>query len=70
VRQGTPRDWLHFIVSLLCHDIGYVRGVCLSDGNGRYVSNEQGDLQIVAQVSRKRLVADHTIFISLRGNRA
>ena len=24
----TPREWLHFIVSLLCHDIGYVRGVC------------------------------------------
>jgi hypothetical protein len=22
----TPRDWLHFIISLLCHDIGYVRG--------------------------------------------
>jgi hypothetical protein len=21
----TPRDWLHFIISLLCHDIGYVR---------------------------------------------
>ena len=24
----TPRDWLNFILSLLCHDIGYVRGVC------------------------------------------
>jgi hypothetical protein len=24
----SPRDWLHFIVSLLCHDIGYVRGIC------------------------------------------
>jgi hypothetical protein len=24
----TPRDWLHFMISLLCHDIGYVRGVC------------------------------------------
>jgi hypothetical protein len=46
IREGgvTPRDWLHFIVSLLCHDIGYVRGVCLGDGNGRYLSNEQGDL--------------------------
>jgi hypothetical protein len=22
----TPRDWLHFVISLLCHDIGYVRG--------------------------------------------
>jgi len=40
----TPRDWLHFIVSLLCHDIGYVRGVCRGDGNGRYVYNDKGEL--------------------------
>jgi len=39
----TPRDWLHFIVSLLCHDIGYVRGICQGDGNGRYVTNLAGD---------------------------
>jgi hypothetical protein len=35
----SPRDWLHFIISLLCHDIGYVRGICRADDNGRYVSN-------------------------------
>ena len=39
----TPRDWLHFIVSLLCHDIGYVRGVCRGDGDGQYVINAGGD---------------------------
>ena len=39
----TPRDWLHFIVSLLCHDIGYVRGICRGDGDGRYVTNMAGD---------------------------
>src|SRR5580658_10316728 len=39
----TPRDWLHFIVSLLCHDIGYVRGICRADGNGSYVTNAAGD---------------------------
>lgn len=27
----TCEDWLHVIVSLLCHDIGYVKGVCLED---------------------------------------
>jgi hypothetical protein len=27
----SERDWLHFMVSLLCHDIGYVRGACLKD---------------------------------------
>ena len=39
----TPREWLHFIVSLLCHDIGYVRGICRGDGDGQYVINFAGD---------------------------
>src|SRR5882757_2482471 len=46
IRDGgvTPRDWLHFTISLLCHDIGYVRGVCRGDRDGHYVCNEKGDL--------------------------
>src|SRR5215472_8555421 len=39
----TPRDWLHFIASLLCHDIGYVRGICRGDRDGSYVTNLAGD---------------------------
>ena len=39
----TPGDWLHFMVSLLCHDIGYVRGICRGDGGGSYVINISGD---------------------------
>ena len=39
----TPRDWLHFIVSLLGHDIGYVRGICRGDKDGSYVINLAGD---------------------------
>ncbi len=27
----TPRDWLHFLIALLCHDIGYVKGICRDD---------------------------------------
>lgn len=33
-----PRDWLHYVISLLCHDIGYVRGVCQDDMFGAYVT--------------------------------
>jgi hypothetical protein len=40
----TPRDWLHFMISLLCHDIGYVRGVCRGDRDGHYVCNFKGDV--------------------------
>jgi hypothetical protein len=33
IREGgvSCEDWLHFIISLLCHDIGYVKGVCRQD---------------------------------------
>ncbi len=30
----TPRDWMHCTIALLCHDIGYVKGVCKRDGEG------------------------------------
>jgi hypothetical protein len=43
VGDVTPRDWLHFIVSLLGHDIGYVRGICRDDRDGSYVINLAGD---------------------------
>lgn len=33
IREGgvSSEDWLHFIISLMCHDIGYVKGVCRQD---------------------------------------
>jgi hypothetical protein len=39
----TTRDWLQFIISLLAHDIGYVRGICRGDGGGSYVTSLAGD---------------------------
>lgn len=42
-RPVEPSDWLHFILALLAHDIGYVRGVCPGDGPDRFVINEAGD---------------------------
>jgi hypothetical protein len=32
----NPKDWLNFVVALLCHDIGYVKGVCQKDRFGQY----------------------------------
>lgn len=34
----TPNDWLHFTMALLCHDIGYVRGVCRADNGTIYAT--------------------------------
>lgn len=46
LRQGDvdARTWTHFIVSLLCHDIGYVRGICPGDEPGRAVVDAEGQL--------------------------
>ncbi len=40
LREGgvKPQDWLHFMVALLCHDIGYVRGACQQDRPGLYAT--------------------------------
>ena len=38
----TPHDWLHFVISPVCHDIGYVRGVYIDDQPGAYVIDEEG----------------------------
>ena len=34
----TPRDWMHVTIAPLCHDIGYVRGVCQQDGDGVFAT--------------------------------
>ncbi len=34
----TPRDWVHFMIALLCHDIGYVKGVCSADKDGSFAT--------------------------------
>jgi len=34
----TPRDWMHFTIALLCHDIGYVKGICSNDKEGVFAT--------------------------------
>ena len=38
----TPEDWLHFIIALLCHDIGYLKSVCRDDKDGAYATGVDG----------------------------
>ncbi|MEA5570022.1 Npun_R2479 family HD domain-containing metalloprotein [Calothrix sp. UHCC 0171] len=48
IREGgvSSEDWLHFIISLVCHDIGYVKGVCRQDLEieGLYSTGKEGKL--------------------------
>ena len=37
----TSSAWVHFVISLLNHDIGYVRGICRADRNGHYAINTE-----------------------------
>ena len=37
VEEVSSEDWLHFTVATLCHDVGYLRGACSGDREGRYV---------------------------------
>ncbi|MGE0484378.1 MAG: metal-dependent phosphohydrolase [Gammaproteobacteria bacterium] len=38
----TPRLWLNTIIALLCHDIGYVRGLCRMDSSTSLASGLDG----------------------------
>ena len=46
IREGgvSHRDWLNFMISLLCHDIGHVRGICREDGEGFYTTGKAGEM--------------------------
>ncbi|MGC3940018.1 hypothetical protein ACOTTU_19610 [Roseobacter sp. EG26] len=37
-----PRDWLHYIISLLVHDIGYLRDICEGDHDNEIVIDPSG----------------------------
>jgi len=43
VEELRADDWLHFTIALLCHDLGYLRGICPGDREDSFVINEQGD---------------------------
>ena len=38
----TPRDWANFIIALLCHDIGYVKGICRDDRDSTIATGIDG----------------------------
>ena len=48
MREGgiSPEDWLLYVISLLCHDIGFVRGVCRADRRdlSQYATGRDGQL--------------------------
>lgn len=51
IREGNVscHDWVHCIISLLCHDIGYVKGVCHQDQMSErlYVTGPSGEMVVL-----------------------
>lgn len=44
LREGgvSPRDWMRYMIAVLCHDIGYVRGVLKDDSETMYSTGVGG----------------------------
>ncbi|MDA1274229.1 MAG: metal-dependent phosphohydrolase [Verrucomicrobia bacterium] len=39
-----PKDWLHVMAAALCHDIGYVRGICREDTANSVATGLDGEV--------------------------
>jgi hypothetical protein len=61
VERVTPEDWLHFTTATLVHDIGYLRGICAGDRDGRYVINEAGDTVVLPRGASDAALAPYHV---------
>lgn len=43
----THREWLSMVIALLCHDIGYVRGICRDDDGERLANGIGKQLTLI-----------------------
>jgi hypothetical protein len=50
LREGgiTPRDWMHYMIAVLCHDIGYVKGVCRNDTRDMFATGVGDELVYIS----------------------
>ena len=63
-REGgvSAEDWLHFIISLVCHDIGYVKGVCRDDNEyeNRYATGN-GEMTVLTPGATDAALTPHHV---------
>jgi hypothetical protein len=57
----TPRDWMHFMIALLCHDIGYVKGICKGDKDGVFATGVGGKTVKVPPGSTDAVLAPYHV---------
>jgi hypothetical protein len=57
----TPKDWVHFIIALLLHDIGYVKGICKGDRDWVMATGKNGTTVQVPVGSTDAMLAPYHI---------
>ena len=56
----SPKDWLHLTVALLCHDIGYLKGICQQDNAANHTyTTGHGTVVIVPGATDASLTPYH-----------
>ena len=65
LRDGrvTPKDWLHVMMALLCHDIGYVKNVCKNDDarNNRFATGIDNEMFEVPEGGTDAALTPHHV---------
>lgn len=51
LREGgvTPYDWLHYMIAVLCHDIGYIKGVCRNDTKDMFATGVRDEMVYISR---------------------
>lgn len=57
----TPEDWLHFLMALLAHDIGYVRGICRGDTASTCVIDANGGSVTIPRGASDAFLTPHHV---------
>jgi hypothetical protein len=57
----SPKAWAHFIIALLCHDIGYVKGICRGDTENKLASGVDDQFFQVPPGSTDAMLAPHHV---------
>ncbi len=57
----SPREWAHFIIALLCHDIGYVKGICKADQDNELASGIDDQLIRIPAGSTDAMLAPYHV---------
>jgi hypothetical protein len=60
-RNITPDDWLHFILSALTHDLGYLRNICVGDHGDHQVIDASGQTVLLPRGASDAALAPYHV---------